>query len=105
MADIIAFPTDRVRKKPLTEKERLAQSITTIEAVNELTHSMLTEVIKIYIDNNWSFAELDLVVGEFKDLMIRNAPANLTRQHVEFMKEHLRPIWTDIVDSIRSSYK
>lgn len=78
--------------------------LTTEQAVNELTHCMLTEVVKLYIDNRWSFAELDLIVSEFRGIMTMTAPERISRRNVQEMNDGLRPLWTSIVESIRSSH-
>lgn len=103
MAKILHFPGKGQRKKYI-DIPYMDQPLTPEEAVNELTHQMLTEVIKLYIENNWSYRDLDMIVGEFKDVMIRTAPEYITRNHIAQMKDAMRPVWLDIVESIRSQY-
>lgn len=100
MSKILNFPSHKAKK--VTQLDYMSQPISAEEAVNELTHQMLTEVIRIYIDNRWSFQDLDMIVGDFRELMMRNAPEHITRAHVEIMKDSLRPMWDEIVESIRS---
>lgn len=100
MTTIIQFPTERTKKPKL---EAASDILTTEQAVDLLTICMLTDVVKLYIENKWSFAELDFIIRDFRDIMIFSAPDEITRGDVDVLNGRLKGIWREMVESIRST--
>jgi hypothetical protein len=99
MANIIKFPTQNTKVYSLMPEG--ADTVETLTAVNELTCELLAEVLPIYIERGWSLAELDAVVYDFTSLMVASAPPHICRADLDELKKRLRPIWKDLMASVR----
>lgn len=98
MAKILEFRPPA--PKPLTPAELAAQEITAKQAVDMLVLGLLDVAMPKWIEREWPFRQLELLVYELRSAMEPNVPSSITRGYVEDMVKMLRPSWEDLISEV-----
>jgi len=102
MAKILEFRPPA--PKPLTQADIMAQELTPKEAVDQIILGMLEIALPKWVEQEWPFRQLELMIGELRYAMEANVPKHVTRKHVAVMVEHLKPSWIALMEDIEPSF-
>jgi len=82
----------------------MAQELTPKEAVDLIILGMLEIAMPKWIEKEWPFKQLELMIYELRYAMEANVPEKVTRRHVAVMIEQLKPSWKALMEDIQPSF-